>query len=178
MTSISFTSVIKIRGINPFILVSASRANTIKPGWRKPLPVLLSIDAQSAGDPAAKPAKPWRTNMMPAGDGSFYLYLHGDIRKASGTAVGDRVSVEIEFDPSYRNGPQHPMLPEFKQALAGNPHAREHWKALTPSRKKEILRYFSRLNSPEARARNLSRALHVLSGEPARFMGRAWKNGS
>ena len=178
MTSISFTSVIKIRGINPFILVSASRANTIKPGWRKPLPVLLRIDAQSAGDPAAKPAKPWRTNMMPAGDGSFYLYLHGDIRKASGTAVGDRVSVEIEFDPSYRNGPQHPMLPEFKQALAGNPHAREHWKALTPSRKKEILRYFSRLNSPEARARNLSRALHVLSGEPARFMGRAWKNGS
>jgi hypothetical protein len=24
--------------------------------------------------------------MMPVGDGSFYLYLHGDIRKASGTA--------------------------------------------------------------------------------------------
>ena len=177
MTSITFTSVIKIRGINPFILISASRANTIKPGWRKPLPVLLRINGEP-DIPAAKPAKSWRTNMMPAGDGSFYLYLHGDIRRASGAALGDCVRVEIEFDPSYRNGPQHPMLPGFKQALAGNPHAREHWKALTPSRKKEILRYFSRLNSPEARARNLSRALHVLSGEPARFMGRAWKNGS
>jgi len=178
MTSITFTSVIKIRGVNPFILVSASRANTIKPAWRKSLPVLLRINAESAGDPEAKPATSWRTNMMPASDGSFYLYLHGDIRKASGTAVGDRVRVEIGFDPAYRNGPQHPMLPEFKKALAGNPHAREHWKALIPSRKKEILRYFSRLNSPEARARNLARALHVLSGEPARFMGRAWKNGS
>jgi len=175
MTSISFTSVIKLRGINPFILVSAFRASTIKAGWRKPLPVLLRIH----GEPAGKPApKSWRTNMMPAGDGSFYLYLHGDIRKASGTAVGDRVGVEIEFDPRYRNGPQHPMPPEFKQVLRGNPHATKHWKALTPSRKKEILRYFSRLNSPEARARNLARALHVLSGEPARFMGRAWKNGS
>src|SRR5882724_4390568 len=130
MTSITFTSVIKIRGVNPFILVSASRANTIKPDWRKPLPVLLRISGEPAGNHAAKHTKPWRTNMMPAGDGSFYLYLHGEIRKASGTAVGDRVRVEIEFDPSYRNGPQHPMPPEFKQALRGNPHAREHWKAL------------------------------------------------
>jgi hypothetical protein len=42
MPSASFTAVIKIRGINPFVLVSASRAKTIKPGWRKPLPVLPS----------------------------------------------------------------------------------------------------------------------------------------
>ncbi len=170
MTTSSFTSVIQMRGINPFIRVSASRARTIKPGWRKPLPVLLRIDD--------KPAKAWRINMMPVGDGSFYLYLHGDVRKASGAAVGDRVSVELEFDPSYRNGPQHPMPRWFKYALAESPHTMEHWKALTPSRKKEILRYFSGLRSPEARARNLARALHVLSGKTGRFMGRAWKNGS
>lgn len=170
VTASSFAAVIKIRGINPFVLVSASRANAIKPGWRKPLPVLVRING--------KPADPWRINMMPAGDGSFYLYLHGDVRKASGTAVGDRVRVEINFDASYRNGPQHPMPSWFKQALAGNPQAREHWKALTPSRKKEILRYFSRLNSPEARARNLARAIQVLSGKSGRFMGRAWQNGS
>ena len=96
-----FSAVIKIRGVNPFILVSASRANAIKPGWRKPLPVLVRING--------KPTKAWRINMMPVGNGSFYLYLHGEIRKASGTAVGDRVRVEIDFDPGYRNGPQHPM---------------------------------------------------------------------
>ena len=170
MTTSTFTAVIKIRGINPFVLVSASRANTIKTDWRKPLPVLVRVNGT--------PSEAWRMNMMPAGDGGFYLYLHGDARKASGTAVGDRVRVEIEFDSSYRNGPQHPMPSWFKQTFAGNPHAMKHWKALPPSRKKEVLRYFSRLNSPEARARNLARTLHVLSGEPARFMGRAWKNGS
>jgi hypothetical protein len=165
-----FIAVIEIRGVNPFILVSAPRANGIKPGWRKPLPVLVRING--------KPAKAGRINMMPVGNGSFYLYLHGDIRKASRTEVGDRVRVEINFDASYRNGPQHPMPRWFKQALAVNPQAKKNWMALIPSRKKEILRYFSRLNSPDARARNLARALHVLSGGTGRFMARAWKNGS
>jgi hypothetical protein len=166
----SFSAVIKIRGVNPFILVSASRAKSIKPGWRKPLPILLRING--------KPGNPWRINMMPAGNGSFYLYLHGDIRKVSGTELGDRVRVEIDFDASYRNGPLHPMPKWFKQALAGYPQAKKNWIALVPSRKKEILRYFSSLNSPDARARNLAKALHVLSGETGRFMARAWQNGS
>jgi len=170
MRSSVFTAVIKIRGVNPFVLVSALRANAIKPGWRKPLPALVRINGE--------PADAWHINMMPVGDGSFYLYLHGDIRKASGTAVGDRVRVEIEFDASYRNGPQHPMPRGFKQALVANSQAMKNWTALVPSRKKEILRYFSRLNSPDARARNLAKALHVLSGEAGRFMARAWKNGS
>lgn len=111
----NFTSVIKIRGVNPFILVSAARANGIKPGWRKPLPVLVRVNG--------KPANAWHINMMPVGNGSFYLYLHGEVRKKSGTEVGDRVRVEIDFDASYRNGPQHSMPGWFKRALAGNPLA-------------------------------------------------------
>jgi hypothetical protein len=166
----AFSAAIKIRGVNPFILVSASRAKAIKPGWRKPLPVLVRING--------KPRKAWRINMMPAGNGSFYLYLHGDIRRASGTGVGDRVRVDIDFDARYRNGPQHPMPKWFKQALAENPQAMKNWLALIPSRKKEVLRYFASLNSRDAHARNLSRALHVLSGGAGRFMGRAWKDGS
>ena len=165
-----FTSVIKIRGVNPFISVSARRAKAIKSNWRKPLPVLIRING--------KPANGSRINMMPAGDGSFYLYLNGDVRKASGTAVGDRVRVEIEFDAAYKNGPQHPMPGWFKQALAENPQALKNWAALPPSRKKEVLRYFAQLKSPEARTRNCSRALLALSGETCRFMGREWKNGS
>jgi hypothetical protein len=49
----------------------------------KPLPVVVRING--------KPADGWRINMMPVGDGSFYLYLHSNVRKASGEAVGDRV---------------------------------------------------------------------------------------
>jgi hypothetical protein len=166
----TFTATIKIRGINPYVLVSAPRANAIKPGWCKPLPVCVRING--------KPDKAWRINMMPVGDGSFYLYLHGNVRKASGTAVGDRVRVEIAFDASYRRGPQNRLPPSFKQALMANPQAMQNWKALVPSRKKEILRYLSALKSSEARARNISEVVRMLSGETGRFMARSWKKGT
>jgi hypothetical protein len=168
--SICLDTRIEIQGANPFVRVTSSQASSVKPGWRKPLPVLVCINGDSA--------TAWRSNMMPDGNGNFYLYLHGNMRKASDTKVGDRVRVEIEFDAAYRNGPQHPMPKWFRQALDANPQAKKNWAALIPSRKKEILRYFSRLGSVEARVRNEARALDVLSGHDGRFMGRAWKNGS
>src|SRR5712691_11687111 len=170
MAVLRFNSVVRIREPNPYILVTSARAKSIKLGWRKPLPVLVRING--------KPAVPWRINMMPVGDGSFYLYLHGNVRRASGTEVGDRVRVEVGFDAKYRNGPQHPVPSWFKAALQKNPRAMKNWEALIPSRRKEILRYFARLKSPEARARNLERALHVLSGRKGRFMARAWDRGA
>ncbi len=166
----TFKAVIKIRGVNPFVEVSAAQASKVKPGWRKPLPVLVRVNGE--------PEEPHRVNMMPAGDGAFYLYLNGIIRKQAGVSVGDRVSVEIAFDPGYRNGPQHPMPRWFKAALDSNPDAQSNWTKLTPSRKKEVLRYFASLKSPEARARNLDRAITMLTGATGRFMARTWTDGS
>lgn len=166
----SFRALVKIRGINPYVRVSAQRAAQVCRDWRKPLPVLVRIN----GEPARKP---WRINMMPAGDGSFYLYLHGSVREASGTRVGNRVTVELEFDCAYRNGPQHAMPHWFSAALRDNPRAKLSWNKLTPSRRKEILRYFANLKSDEARQRNLVRAMTALSGAPARFMARSWSGG-
>jgi len=36
------------------------------------MPVLIKINN--------KPNPPWKINMIPAGNGDFYLYLHGDVR--------------------------------------------------------------------------------------------------
>lgn len=158
-----------IRDGNPFVPVTAAQAAKLKPTWRRPLPVLVTVDG--------KPDPPWRINLMPAGDGSFYLYLHGDVRKASGTGVGDRVRIALDFDAAYRNGPLHPMPGWFLAPLDANRKARKAWDALTPSRQKEILRYLSWLKSDAARQRNVERALKVLSGTPERFMARSWKDG-
>jgi bacteriocin resistance YdeI/OmpD-like protein/uncharacterized protein DUF1905 len=166
----SFRALVKIRGINPYVGVSAQRAGRVRSNWRKPMPVLVRIN----GEPARKP---WRINMMPAGDGSFYLYLHGSVREASGSRVGHRVTVELEFDRAYRNGPQHAMPRWFSAALRDDPRAKLSWSKLTPSRRKEILRYFASLNSDEARQRNLARAMAALSGAPTRFMARSWSGG-
>lgn len=167
MAGLRFRAVMKIFDGNPYVHVSAARARALKPGWRKPMPVLVRIDGQ--------PAKaPWRINMMPMGTGAFYLYLHGDVRRASNTKVGDRVDVDVAFDAAYRNGPMHPMPAWFRGPLSKNAAAKKGWEALVPSRKKEILRYFSWLKSPEARARNVAKALHVLAGKGGRFMARSW----
>src|SRR5712671_7241047 len=122
MAALRLKSIIKVRAPNPYILVTPAQAKAIKPGWRKPLPVLVRING--------KPAEPWRINMMPVGDGAFYLYLHGNVRKASGTKVGDAVTVELEFDDEYKSGPAHPMPRWFAEALRTHPAAMQNWQAL------------------------------------------------
>jgi hypothetical protein len=165
MAGLRFRSLIEINKINPYVLVSAARAARLKPGWRRPMPVRIRVNG--------KPQVPWRINLMPIGDGSFYLYLHGNVRKASGTRVGDVVSVEIAFDAEYRGGPQ-PMPAWFGAALERNRRANKAWQALTPSRQKEIVRYLSSLKSRGAQERNTRRAVLVLTGGKERFMGRPW----
>lgn len=164
-----FKAKIEIRGINPYVLVSAEQAAQLKSGWKKPMPVLVQVNG--------KPDTPWKINMMPAGDGSFYLYLHNNVRKASGTVVGDTVEIQLSFNEDYQNGPQHAMPDWFTKALDENPTARTNWETLPPSRQKEVLRYFAGLKSAEASERNLEKAMHVLSGNEGRFMARTWKNG-
>src|SRR5215467_5969779 len=133
MGKLRFRGAIEMNGINPFVLVSATRAARIRKSWRKPLPVLVRVNG--------KPEKPWHINMMPRGDGSFYLYLHGEVRKASKTKVGDNVTVELEFDGEYRGGPAHPMPEWLEDAIKENRTVRETWDAFPSSRRKELLRY-------------------------------------
>jgi len=164
-----FRAVILIRDGNPFVPVTAGQAARLRPG-RRAIPVLVTIEGQ--------PDPPWRINLMPAGDGTFYLYLHGAVRKASATAVGDSVEVALWFDEGYDSEALHPMPPWFRTELAEDTTAKANWEALPPSRRKEVLRYFAWLKSDDARQRNLAKAMHVLSGRPGRFLARDWQNGS
>jgi len=78
----------------------------------------------------------------------------------------------VQFDDEYRGGPQHPMPSWFGDELVRNPAAKDGWDRLAPSRQKEILRYFARLKSSEAKWRNVQRALEVLARGKGRFMAR------
>lgn len=166
MAVVRFTATIDIRGINPFVPVSAARAEKIKPGWRKAMPVKVRINGE--------PQEPWRINMMPAGEGAFYLYLHELVRTASGTGVGDKVKVEVEFDEDYRGGPASKTPRPLAKLLKASPAASKYFNALSPSRQKELVRHFERLKTDAAVERNVAMALHVLEGNPGRFMARDW----
>jgi hypothetical protein len=166
LSALRFRSRIEINNINPYVLVDADQAARLKGNWRRPMPVCIQVNG--------KPDTPWRINLMPVGDGTFYLYLHGHVRKAAGVEVGDIVSLSLQFDDQYRGGPAHPMPSWFGDELDRNRAAKQGWEGLTPSRQKEILRYFAELKSPQAQQRNVQRALNVLAGGKARFMARSW----
>jgi hypothetical protein len=168
-SALTVTASIEIVGINPFVVVPSDVAAKLRPQWRRPMPVLVRLNGG--------PDEPWRTNLMPRGDGTFYLYLHTWMRKASGVDVGDLVTAELRFDDSYRGGPLHEVPPPFQEALDSNATAYANWEKLPPSRQKEILRYFAGLKSDRAIERNVTKAIRVLSGESDRFMGRDWRDG-
>lgn len=169
MVELHFTADIQIIGVNPYVLVSAEQAHELKTSWKKPMPVLVQVNGQ--------PNPAWKINMVPVGDGSFYLYLHGDVRKASNTKVGDTVSVDVQFNEGYKSGPADHMPDWFAEALENNPIAEQAWDKLTPSRQKELARYLGSLKSEDAKMRNLDKAMRMLSGESGRFMARDWKDG-
>lgn len=163
------TGRIEIVGVNPFVLVNASTAMSLRPGWRKPMPVLVRINGV--------PSAPWRTNMMPTGAGDFRLYLHAEMRKATRTAVGDVVAFEVTFDEQYRNGPLHSTPAWFQRELDNDDVVAANWMNLTPSRQKEVLRYFARLQSDVAKERNRALIVRALRGEEIHYMGRDWIDG-
>lgn len=114
--------------------------------------------------------------------GDWRLYVNIIMAKAGGIKfsksiseiIGIRVDIEVEFDSSP---PTYEMVDFLKNALDKNKTAKNNWDKLIPSRKKEILRYFSWLKSPEAKKRNLEKVLVALTGGETRFMARSWKNG-
>ncbi|HEY5110978.1 MAG TPA: DUF1905 domain-containing protein [Acidimicrobiales bacterium] len=168
--TLEFSAAIEIVGVNPYVLVDDERATRLRPGWRRPMPVLVRING--------RPDSPWRTNMMPVGNGEFYLYLHGGMRKSANAKVNDVVAITLSFDDSYRNGPLHETPDWFGAALASDVNVLAHWQCLAPSRQKEVLRYFAGLKTDDAKKRNLVQVLRVLGGARERFMGRDWTNGS
>lgn len=155
----SFTSKIRIIGINPYVLVP---------------PVILKDIFQKAGkDKGAVPVKlriagiSFIQNLVKY-RGKWRLYLNTPMRKASQKGVGDVIEIKIDFDPAARITPMHPKL---KIALAKNKNAKNAFDGFSPSRQKEILRYLNNLKSNETIEKNVHRILVHLTGQGS-FIGR------
>lgn len=91
--------------------------------------------------------------------GAWRLYVNGPMLKASGLKVGDTARIEIRFDPKPR---ETPMPKKFAEALRKDVKASAEFENLSPSRKKEILRYLGALKTPESLEKNVERVLQQL----------------
>src|SRR4051794_12583482 len=149
----AFWATIRLLGVNPYVVVPARERKGIftAAGREKgPIPVRGRIDTTPFRQTFVKYQGEWR------------LYLNTPVRRAAGKDVGDRVSVEVEFDPAPL---EEPVPPALKRALQLHGGARAAFEALPPSRKKEICRYINGLKTEPSRERNIQMVIGHLSGE-------------
>jgi hypothetical protein len=154
-----FATNIEIIGANPFVYVPEKVLAFLfkRAGKEKgPIRVRGTINGDSYRQTLLRYMGAWR------------LYVNGVMLKNSPKRIGERIVVEIEFDPEDKKVEPHPKLAE---ALRKNKTAAAAWVRLTPSRRWEIVRYIGSLKTEESIDRNIGRAIRHLNGKEG-FAGR------
>lgn len=106
---------------------------------------------------------PFAKNMVPVRNAPYRLHVDLLMLKAAKVAVVGTAKFTVEQDttPARKLAPTMPKL--FKEAL--REHKRENtFMTLSPSRRKEILRYLTSLKSEETRTKHIVRLMAMLKG--------------
>jgi len=100
--------------------------------------------------------------------GDWRLYINTKMLKDSPKKIGEQLDISLELDLEERIIPIHSSL---QKALELNTEANIVFQSLTPSFKKEIIRYISNLKTEESVERNVVKAIDFLLGK-GDFVGR------
>jgi len=151
----SFTAKVLIIGINPYVGIPEGVLSALfeQAGRSKgPIPVRGTLNGTRFVQTLVKYQGVWR------------LYLNTLMRQAARIGVGDKATVEIEFDSEPRIVP---INPKFARALSKNRKAKLAFEKLAPSRQKEILRYLNSMRTEESLLRNIEKVIqHLLGKKP------------
>jgi hypothetical protein len=156
---IQFKAAIHIIGINPFVFVPPKiLAAIFKQAARDkgPMPIKGNINGNAYKQTLVKYSNEWR------------LYINTTMLKNSPKRIGEQVEITIAFDTNSR---EIEMPTTFAKALKANKEATLVFEKLTPSRKKEIIRYLANLKTKESLERNIIKAIGFLLGKE-KFVGR------
>lgn len=144
-----FTATLRRVGAN--LLVDVPERVTKAFGRRGNVPVTATLGVQA-----------FPQTLCPVGGGRHILYVNQPmLAAAGGKAEGDRVTVTVAADARSRTPPMHPAL---AKALAADAARKAEFEALTPSHRREILRYLWALRSEAAVERNVARLMGRMAG--------------
>ena len=102
----------------------------------------------------------FRSSLLPQGDGRHFLVVNKAIQKEAGASVGDTVRVVLELD----RAPRTVSVPEaLKQALDGNPAARENFESMPYSHQKEYVDWIESAKREDTRARRVDKAMGMIA---------------
>lgn len=155
----SFKAVLDIIGINPFVFVPDEILEHLfeDAGRSKgAIPVCGKINGVKYTQTLVRYRGHWR------------FYINTTMLPNSPKRIGESVEITIKFDKKDRTITPHPKL---IKALKANTKAKKVFDGLSPSMRKEIVRYISMLKSEASIALNVERAIGFLLGKN-RFVGR------
>ncbi len=122
---------------------------------------------------------PFRAALEPNGKGSHWLRVNKAMHDATGTDIGDTVTVEIT-----RAGeePETRVPMDLRKALAAAPLARALWADITPIARRDWIFWMISAKQAETRSRRIEKACDMLASGKRRvccFAGINWlmKNG-
>ncbi|WP_276135271.1 YdeI/OmpD-associated family protein [Polluticoccus soli] len=110
----------------------------------------------------------FRTTLVPVKNGPCRLFTNLIMLNGASAWIGDEVKFVIEQDVEVLEI-DYPMPPELKKRLKEK-KLTAVFDALTPSRKKEILRYLGFIKTEETLLRNIDKLVtRMEEGQPARI---------
>lgn len=102
---------------------------------------------------------PYRSSVMPNGDGTHSMVVNGTIREAAGVTAGDTVIVTMEPDTT----PREVEVPDdFAEALEQHQAAKEAFDSMSYSHKKEYVEWIVSAKKAETRAGRIDKAMGML----------------
>ncbi|MBM3310918.1 MAG: DUF1905 domain-containing protein [Candidatus Aminicenantes bacterium] len=105
---------------------------------------------------------PFRSSLMPRGDGTHFLVVNKSVRDAAKAKVGDAVRVALEPDAASR---VVEVPPDFAKALDKSKAAKDAWDKHPPSHQKEYLGYITEAKKEETRTRRIAKTVEFLAAK-------------
>ena len=146
-----FTAKIYKVGINPCVKVPHIITLKMQPS-KGYIPVKGKIESH-----------PFLQTLCPIKNDAYRLYVNGPMLKGANVKLGDTVTFAIEqdFTPHEKS---YPMPRALRNKLNEHKLLRA-FKKLTPSRRKEILRYLNYLKTQESLNRNIEKVIDQLKSK-------------
>lgn len=101
--------------------------------------------------------------LCPVKNEPYRLYVNGPMLKGANVKLGQTVKFIIEQAAKQKDSGL-PMPPVLKNKLEEN-KLMDAFNKLTPSRKKEVLRYLNNIKTEETLIKNIDKIINVLQGK-------------
>jgi hypothetical protein len=130
-----------------YIIIPASTANQLKPGFRKSFRVKGRLDN----------VKIEKASILPMGGGDFILALNKQLRNKIGKSVGATLKVQIQED---QREPE--ILPELISCLQDEPEAYKAFMKLPPSHRRYYSKWINDAKTDQTKVKRIGIAVDAM----------------